>query len=255
MENYKSIFDIQAEVGLTKQLGGFKATEELIELCHIDRGKYVLDVGCGVGITPCYIAERYNCRVVGVDISERMLDWANARAKREGVEDRVEFRAADAQDLPFEDDLFDAVFGESIIAFVEDKQRAVNECVRVTKSGGYVGFNESTWIKAPPPAELVELLASDMSGGAGILTPNGWAKLLESSGLRDIVVRTHTTTARRGSMNLMRRYGLRDLLGIWSRSLSLYLRSPAYRSIAKEAGSMPKNLLEYMGYVIFVGRK
>ena len=255
MENKTTIFDIQAEVGLTKQLGGFKATKELIQLCHIDRGKYVLDVGCGVGVTPCYIAKRHGCRVVGVDVRQRMINWSNERAKREGVEDRVEFRVADAQDLPLKDGLFDVVIGESITAFLEDKQRAVNEYTRVTKPGGYVGLNESTWIKAPPPTELVEFLASDLSGKAEILTSDAWLGLLECSGLRDIAVRIYKTNNLSESINFIRRYGLRGLLAISYRSLSLYRRDLAYRNIAKEAGSMPKNLLEYMGYGIYVGRK
>ena len=54
-----AIFDLMADVGLTKHLGSLKATKELLELCCIGEGKYVLDVGCGVGMTPCYIAERY----------------------------------------------------------------------------------------------------------------------------------------------------------------------------------------------------
>jgi len=236
-------------------MGGFEATEELIELCHIDRDKYVLDVGCGVGITPCHIAKRYSCRVVGVDIREKMIDCSNKRAKKEGVEDRVEFRVADVQDLPFEDDLFDAVIGESIIAFLEDKEKAVNECVRVTKPRGYVGLNESTWIKTPPPKELVKPLASDLSGNAEVLPPEGWAGLVEGSGLREIVVRIHETNVLSASINYLRRYGLRDLLKIWFRSLSLYLKSPAYRSIAKEAASIPKNFFEHLGYGIYVGKK
>jgi len=116
MEKKQTFFDFAAEVGLTKHLGGLGATEELIELCHIGEGKYVLDVGCGAGVTPCFLAKRYGCRVVGVDISEGMVERSKERAKREGVADGVEFRVADAQDLPFEDDLFDAVITESVTA-------------------------------------------------------------------------------------------------------------------------------------------
>jgi len=67
-------FDLQAEMGFTKHLGGLKATRELIELCHTNKDKYVLDVGCGVGITACNIAKRYSCEVIGVDISEEMIE-------------------------------------------------------------------------------------------------------------------------------------------------------------------------------------
>jgi len=85
-------FDFAAEVGLTKHLGGVRATEELIELCNIGQGKYVLDVGCGAGVTPCFIAKKCGCRVVGVDILEGMVEKSRERAKKEGLSDRVEFR-------------------------------------------------------------------------------------------------------------------------------------------------------------------
>lgn len=258
MGSQTTVFDFQAEVGLTKQLGGLGATEELIELCHIDKGSYVLDVGCGVGVTPCYVAKRYGCRVVGVDIRDRMIDRSNERAKREGVEDRVEFRVADAQDLPFEDDLFDAVICESVLAMVPDKPKAMQEYVRVTKPGGFVGLNESTWIKTPPPVDLIEWVGQDSGGIAQVLSADGWVGLLENAGLRDIVVRTYKVNARSELIKIIRRYGLRGYLGASRRMLSLYRKSPAYRTFlkeVKETGAMPKHASEYFGYGIYVGRK
>lgn len=96
-------FELQASWGLTKHMGGLNATRELIELCHIDKDSYVLDVGCGVGITTCYMTKEYGCKVVGIDLSEMMVKRSKERAKRKGVEDKVEFRVADAQNLPFKD--------------------------------------------------------------------------------------------------------------------------------------------------------
>jgi arsenite methyltransferase len=258
MENEQTFFDFAAEVGLTKHLGGVGATEELIELCHIGEGKYVLDVGCGAGVTPCFIAKRYGCRVVGVDISEGMVERSKERAKREGVADRVEFRVADAQDLPFEDDLFDAVITESVTAFPEDKQGAVNEYARVTKPGGYVGLNESTWLKAPPPPELVAWAAQDLGANVGPLTSGGWVGLLEGAGLREIVVRTYEINTRNEAREILRRYGYRGMLGVFCRMLALYAKSPAYRRFVKEVregGVAPDNLDEYFGYGVYVGRK
>jgi ubiquinone/menaquinone biosynthesis C-methylase UbiE len=187
-----------------------------------------------------------------------MIERSNERARREGVEDSVEFRAADVQDLPFEDDLFDAVMGESITAFPEDKQRAVNEYVRVTKPGGYVGLNESTWMKTPVPAELVEWVSQDLSANAKVLTSDGWVGLLEGAGLREIVVRTHEINTRNETREIFRRYGCRGMLGVLCRILSLYARSPAYRRLAKkvrEGGVTPENLDEYFGCGIYAGRK
>ncbi|MBC8445829.1 MAG: class I SAM-dependent methyltransferase [Chloroflexi bacterium] len=257
MEN-EHFFDFAAEVGLTKHLGGVGATEELIELCHIGEGKYVLDVGCGAGVTPCFIAKRYGCSVVGVDISEGMIERSRERAKREGLADRVEFRIADAQDLPFEDDLFDAVITESVTAFPEDKQRAVNEYVRVTKPGGYVGLNESTWLKVPPPPELVAWASQDLGASVKPLTSGDWVGLLEGAGLREIVVTTYEINTQNEARGILRRYGCRGMLRVLCRTLSLYAKSPDYRRFVKEVregGITPENLDEYFGYGIYVGRK
>lgn len=249
-------FGLQAYWGATKHRGGLKATRELIELCRIDNGKYVLAVGCGVGVTPCYIAKRHGCRVVGVDISEMMIARSKERARREGVEDRVEFRVADAQDLPFEDDLFDAVICESVNAFVEDRERAVGEYVRVTKPRGYVGLNEVTWIKAPPPTELVEYLYR--TTGAEGETSDVWEGLLEGSGLRDMVVRTYEINTIREFIYGFRQIGSKDFLRALSRFLALYIVSSAFRRYIKELYPDPKNFkkfFEYLRYGIYAGRK
>jgi len=134
----------------------------LVELCHIDEGSYVLDVGCGVGVTPVYLARNHGCRVAGVDILPRMVERSTERASRAVVADRAEFRVADAQDLPFDDHTFDAVITESATAFPEDKHEAVREYVRVMKPGGYLGRNESTWLQTPPPPELVAWVAQEV---------------------------------------------------------------------------------------------
>jgi len=248
-------FEFQAVMGVTKHMGGLRATRELIELCHINKGKYVLDVGCGVGITPCYLAKRHGCRVVGVDIYERMIDRSNERAKRKNVENRVEFRVADAQNLPFEDALFDVVICESVTAFVEDKQRAASEYVRVTKPGGYVGLNEAIWIKTPPP-ELVEYLSR--IADAEITTSDDWEELLEGSGLRETVARIYKTNALSQWINEVRQLDFKDFSRAWYRFLSLYIKSSAVRKYVKEMWLFPKSIFhifKYFGYGIYVGRK
>ncbi len=258
MKKQPLFFDFAAEVGITKHIGGVEATEALIELCHIDRGKFILDIGCGAGVTPCFIAEKYGCRVVGVDILEAMIMRSRERAKREGVVDRIEFGVANAQDLPFEDDLFDAVITESVTAFPEDKQKAVGEYVRVTKPGGYVGLSESTWLKFPPSPELVAWASKDLGANIKPLTSGEWVRLLETAGVREIVQKTDELNVRDESRGILRRYGYGGLFGILWRMLVLYVRSPAYRKFVKEMqkdGITPKYLDEYFGYGLYVGRK
>lgn len=213
-----------------------------------------MDVGCGLGVTPRYIARKYGCRVVGIDISEEMIDKAKERARKEGIKNKVEFRVADAQALPFEKGLFDIVIGESVIAFL-DKQKGISECVQVTKPGGWVGFNEATWNKEPP-LEFVEYISRIT--GAKLETSDSWKKLLESSGLRNIEIRIHKLSAVSQFIEEIRYIGLKDFTQGWFRFLSLCIRSSAFRKYLKEAWppkSVFKNYYRYLGYGLYVGRK
>ena len=131
----EAYLDFQAQVGITKHIGGPEATAALLSRCHIENGQEVLYVGSGIGVGPALIARRYGARVVGVDISPKMIEWSWKRAREEHVTSKVVFQVADILDLPLETDRFDAVVCESVVAFVEDKQRAILECIRVAKPG------------------------------------------------------------------------------------------------------------------------
>jgi len=258
MEDAKQFFDFAAYVGMTKHLGGVKATDELAALCHINKGEYVLDVGCGAGVTPVYIAKKYECRVVGVDINPGMIERSQERAQRDGVADRVEFRVADAQELPFDDEQFDAVITESVTAFPEDKQQAVNEYVRVTLPGGYVGLNESTWLKVPPPPDVVAWASQEIAASVEPCTQEEWGGFLRAAGLEGILVKVYEVDVSDETQGILKRYGLGGMLRILSRTVSLYARNPAYRGFVKrvrQGGITPENLEEYFGYGLYVGRK
>ncbi len=258
MQDQPAFFDFAAEVGLTKHIGGVEATQALLELCHVGKDQTILDVGCGVGVTPCFIAKKYGCRVMGVDISAKMVARSRERAKKEKVTAHVEFKVADAQNLPFEDGLFDAVITESVTSFPEDKQKAVGEYARVTRQGGYVGLNESVWRKVPPPPDIVEWVAQDVGATVQPLTSEAWKGLLEGAGLSEIIARSYPVIAQDETKGILRRYGLSGMLLVMARMFFLYIKSPAYRRFVKsvrEVGVLPENLEEYFGYGLFVGQK
>lgn len=249
-------FELQAYWGATKHMGGMRSTRELIELCHIGANKSVLDIGCGVGATPAYLARQVGCQVVGVDISGAMLARAQEKMKRDGVADRVELRLADAQRLPFDDGAFDAVMSESVLTFVGDKQKAVGEYVRVTKPGGYVGINEETWIK-PPTLQVIEYAAQAWDIHAEILTPDGWIALMTRRNLHDVIARSYTFRASWAEyISEIRRYSFREYVTMFSRAIELSVKNPGFRRYMKgRYSSLPKGFFQYLGYGIFVGRK
>jgi len=243
-----SYFGLQAYVGTTKHMGGLETTKELIGMCHINEGTRVLDVGCGVGATACYLAQEYGCHVVGVDLRESMVALSEERARRERVTDRVQFRVADAQDLPFDDAQFDVV-----LCVVEDKQRVVNELARVVRPGGYVGFNEEAWLETPP-AEVVAHVKRAWEVKPDLPTAEGWREMLEVAGLRDVLVRTYKLDARRESTQV-KRYRFRDMWRMFSRTLSLYAQSSDFRAYMRGQYRLPKGVFQYLGYGLFVGRR
>ena len=244
--------DMQAYVGITKHNGGFAATDELLSLCHIENAREILNVGCGIGVGTAYIAKRHGCRVVGVDISEKMIEWSRKRAKQEHVEDRIEFRTANILDLPFEADRFDAVIVESVVAFVQDKACAIRECVRVTKPGGYVGLNETFFIKEASP----ELIArAQASLGTEIPTAATWQALWDESRLRDRVMKICEIDPRREVKDRIQWVGWRWAVGAWGRLFRLYVTQPTVRQSIKEMFDAPLDLIQQMGYGLFAGRK
>jgi arsenite methyltransferase len=244
--------DMQAYVGITKHIGGRAATDELLTLCHVARAREVLVVGCGIGVSCAYIAQKHSCHVAGVDISEKMIEWSHKRAREERVEDKVEFRVADVLNLPFDNDRFDAVLVESVIAFVEDKARAIRECVRVTRPDRYVGLNESFFTVAPTP-EVGEIVRREL--GVDIPLVQTWQALWEASGLRDRVVNLHPINARHEIRDRLQWIGARWTLEALGRLFRLYLtQSEARQSLKAQFGSSAGSL-STMGYGIFAGRK
>jgi ubiquinone/menaquinone biosynthesis C-methylase UbiE len=243
--------DIQAEAGITKHMGGYAATDELHNLCHLQEAQEVLEVGCGIGVGPAYIAKRFSCQVMAVDISEKMLSWARQRARREGVIDRITFRKADVCELPFDDDRFDAVIVESVLAFVESKETAIQELIRVTRPGGYVGLNESYWIQPPPP----ELLPRSLYIGPAIITEAEWREIWEATSLEMRTIRARRLEARQEVRDRIEWIGWRSILPAWGRVIRLLLTNPRSREAIRGQLDAPTEMINYMGYGLFVGRK
>jgi arsenite methyltransferase len=258
MEHTESFFDFAAQVDITKHLGGHQATQKLVQLCRINPDSYVLDVGSGVGVTPCYLAKTLGCRVMGVDLNPNMLPPSLARAKKGKLTDLVEFKTADAHHLPFPDGNFDAVITESVTAFSEDKALAVREYARVTKPGGYIGLNESTWLNLPVPPEVIAWISQDPGTTVQILSADQWVKLLNDAGLEEVTKEISPVDLKAEARGMLDRYGWSGMLRTMGRMFLLYLKNPAYREFTRsvrQTGLTPPNLDEYFGYGIYTGQK
>jgi SAM-dependent methyltransferase len=248
-----SYFGLQAAWGVTKHMGGRKATDELAALARIASGVRVLEIGCGTGVSTCYLAQRYGCRIVAVDISADMVRWASQRVAKASLQGQIVLKVADAHDLPFEDDQFDAAICESVTAFL-DKPRAIGELRRVVRPGGRIGLSEATWIRTPP-SDAADYLHRAL-GGAEFLTPEAWRAALETAGLAEIDVRVHSVSVVEQWASEMRQLSPREYLVAW-RTVAAQLRTSAdIRHYVRTLWPPPASILRFFGYVgygIYVG--
>lgn len=246
-------FDMQAELGYTKHIGGSDATRELLDLCQVSSDTELLNVGCGAGTTTTFIVQNYGCRVVGVDIKLNMIQSAEKWAERRGITDKVEFRVADAQQLPFEDGRFDVVISESVNVFIPNKAKAFSEYYRVLKPGGVVGINEAILTREPP--ENASELLSDYVGNE-ILPGSFWVELLRDTGFNDINSREYQVEMRSESRSQVGFFTAGDYLGLlWNVLKVIFGRDPFARNLARRSWSIPGDFYDFFGYGLFVGWK
>ena len=108
----------------------------------------VLDIGCGPGALAVEAALRGSRRVLGVDISERMIDLARQRAEAHGVADRCEFRVgAFPDDAP--DEVFDCSIAVGVLDYVDDPAAFLAALRRCTGRCAVVTFPSIHWLRTP----------------------------------------------------------------------------------------------------------
>jgi len=116
--------------------GGLREVWALSEALHLTDSSNVLDLGCGLGGPARFIAERYRCRVTGIDLTPRQLSIAQSLTQGLDIEPQIQFIRCDARTLPFADKTFTHVFSNEALIHVSRKHLAIQEAFRVMRQGG-----------------------------------------------------------------------------------------------------------------------
>jgi SAM-dependent methyltransferase len=167
-----------AVIGTTLQLVG----EQLAEACDLRFDERVLDVAAGNG-NATLAAARRGCRVTSTDYVAALLDRGAERSRAERLE--VQFQAADAEALPFEEASFDAVLSTFGVMFTPDHATAAAELARVCRPGGRIGL--ANWTPTGFIGQLFKVLGRHVPPPAGVQPPSLWgveAHLQELFGAR-----------------------------------------------------------------------
>jgi SAM-dependent methyltransferase len=154
-----------AVVGTTLQIVG----EDLCEVMDLRSGQRVLDVAAGNGNATLAAARRW-CDVTSTDYVASLLESGRARAQAEGH--RIEFKQADAENLPFADASFDAVLSTFGVMFTPDQDKAARELLRVCRPGGKIGM--ANWTPESFIGQLFKTIGKYVPPAPGVKSPALW---------------------------------------------------------------------------------
>jgi tocopherol O-methyltransferase len=121
--------------------------EELLSWAGVETAEKILDVGCGIGGSSLYLAEKFHAQATGITLSPVQAARATERAQEKGLSGKSQFIVANAQAMPFDDNTFDLVWSLESGEHMPDKTKFMQECYRVLKPGGT--FIMVTWCHRP----------------------------------------------------------------------------------------------------------
>jgi len=172
-QEIKSVSEANLGLGCGNPLG----------LGEIKEGDVVLDLGSGAGFD-CFLAAKKvgdSGRVIGVDMTQEMIDRANANAKKYGHKN-VEFKLGDIENLPIESNSIDVVISNCVVNLAPNKLKVFKEVYRVLKKGGRMYISDIVLLENLSEAQRNndELIAGCVGGA---LLKDDYLKIIKDAGL------------------------------------------------------------------------
>jgi len=121
---------------------GIDATAELAVLMSARHSDHILDVGSGIGGPARYLANRFGCRVTGIDLTAEFCEVARHLTRLLGLDAQVAFENGDALHMPFADRTFDGAYSMNVSMNIGDKNAFFREIHRVLAAGASLAISE-----------------------------------------------------------------------------------------------------------------
>ncbi len=128
-------------------VGGFASSMALAQKAGIREGQKVLDLCSALGAGLRFLVKNFKVQGYGLDATQHMVEEADRRCKRDGMDGSIEMKLGDVTSIPWDASTFDVVWGEDAWCYVTDKDRQIAEAARVLKKGGTIAFTD--WVEGP----------------------------------------------------------------------------------------------------------
>tara|TARA_B100002003_G_scaffold250314_1_gene289345 strand:+ start:100 stop:885 length:786 start_codon:yes stop_codon:yes gene_type:complete len=163
-----------------------------IALAGLNKGDAILDLGSGAGFD-CFLAASKvgpKGRVIGVDMTPKMIE----KARENATADNTEFRLGEIENLPVADSFVDVVISNCVINLSPDKPKVFQEVYRVLKPGGRIAISDIALLKELPRKirESVEAYVGCVGGAEHI---EKYKKIVEAAGFKDVKITVKGSSA------------------------------------------------------------
>jgi SAM-dependent methyltransferase len=151
-------------------------------------GEVVVDLGSGAGMD-AFLAARAvgpEGRVIGIDMTDAMLERARENARKSGL-GNVEFRKGFIEQLPLEDESVDVILSNCVINLSPEKQRVYAEAYRVLRPGGRVMVSDIV-LERPLPEKIVNSVEAYVGCVGGATLRSEYLETIEKAGFREVRV-------------------------------------------------------------------
>lgn len=157
-------------------------------IADLKEGEVVLDLGSGAGVDVFLAANKVGPagRVIGVDMTEEMVDRATSIARDHGYHN-VEFRLGEIEKLPVEDDSVDTIISNCVINLAPDKSKVFGEAYRVLKPGGRLTVSDIVSEGALPDGIKIDSNAWACCIG-GALEQQEYLQKIKKAGFKSVQV-------------------------------------------------------------------
>lgn len=167
-------------------IGGRKAIEHLVTQLDLTADDHVLDVGCGLGGAARFMADRFGCRVTGIDLTEEYVQTGTAINRWVGLDDRIDLRQGSALALPFEAATFDVGYMIHVGMNIADKRGLFVGICRVLRAG--VRFGVYDVMKVGDGEVTYPLPWADVEAMSFLGTPHEYEEALRSAGFEVVTI-------------------------------------------------------------------